>query len=205
MALTRAALRERGITEKEILDYIMEEHGNTVEAAKEKTKEDTEKAAQKKNDALQEQLDSMPKPDSEGKDWKAEYETLKASTVDKTVHDTLKSEFDTYKSNVETEKAAAKTDSELSEMLKNAGFNEKSLGDLLNDKRFDRSIAKRGKDGNISNGEEIVSAVKSLGNWGSHFGTFQTVGAGVATPPKAEPAKPAGHKDMNAFIRGVAE
>lgn len=195
MALTRSALREKGITEKEILDYIMEEHGNTVEAAKEKAKETADKAAEKLQstiDSLQEKIDNAPKPETDGEDWKAKYE------AEVTAH---KVTVDGYR----TEKTTTAQNKALHEALKAAGANEKFISLVID--KVDRSKAvfegDIDKGFTVKNSDDIVKPVKE--QYGDIFGTVTVQGAGVATPPKAESAKPTGHKDMNAFIRGVAE
>lgn len=90
MALTRKALKAMGI-EDEKIDQIIEMHTETVNALKEEREGFREKAEQ--YDTVKKELDGL----KNGKDWKAE-------------HDTLKKAFDDYKKNVtEKEVAAAKT------------------------------------------------------------------------------------------------
>lgn len=187
MALTRAALREMGVTEKEIIDAIMTAHGDTIESTKEKL----ETAAQKKIDALQAKVDSLP--DNSGNEkLQSDYEKLK-------------SEFDTYKTDVKNKEMTAAQNKALHEALKAAGANEKFISLVID--KVDRSKAVF--DGDIEKGftvknsDDIVKPVKE--QYGDIFGTVTTQGAGIATPPKTDATKPAGHKDMNAFIRGVVE
>lgn len=181
MSLTRTALKERGV-DKETIDFIMDAHGETIESTKEKL----EAAAQKKIDALQAKVDSLP-ADNEKNDWKDKY-------------DTLKGEFDTYKTNVETEKVTAAKQSALQTALKAEGANEKLIPLLI--KSIDDSKLEIDGD-KIKDWDNIVKPVKE--QFAEVFGTVTTQGAGIAKPPKTEQAKPAEHKDMNAFIRGVAE
>lgn len=125
-------------------------------------------------------------------DWKTKYET------EKTAHDTTKIGY-------ETEKKTNAQDKALYDSLRAAGANEKLIPLLLKD--IDRTKAKFDGDIDkgftIKNADDILKPVKE--KFSEVFGTVQTVGAGVASPPKGEPAKSTGHKDMNAFIRGVAE
>jgi hypothetical protein len=46
---------------------------------------------------------------------------------------------------------------------------------------YDRAIVKRGKDGAISNADEVVTHFKT--EWSDFFGETVTKGAEVATPP----------------------
>ena len=164
MALTRSALREKGITEKEILDYIMEEHGNTVEAAKEKAADKANDAAKIKIDALQAIIDAAPQPD--GEDWKSKFDD------EVTAHQKTK---DTHTA----EQEAADTDGKVAAALKAAGMNEKAIPKAL--KLYDRAIVEKGKDGALANTEKVVEAFK--GEWGDFFGTEIVKGTDPATPP----------------------
>lgn len=187
MALTRTALKERGV-DKETIDFIMEAHGETIESTKEKL----ETASQLKIDKLQAKIDSIPEPTTDGDDWMAKYNAEVAAH---------KATMDGYK----TEKTTNAQNKALHEALKAAGANEKFISLVID--KVDRSKAVF--DGDIEKGftvknsDDIVKPVKE--QYGDIFGTVQTVGAGVATPPKGEASKPQGHKDMNAFIRGTIE
>lgn len=90
MALTRKSLKAMGI-EDEKIDQIIEMHTETVDALKKERDDFRDKAEQ--YDTVKKELDGL----KNGKDWKAE-------------HDTLKKAFDDYKKTVtEKEIAAAKT------------------------------------------------------------------------------------------------
>lgn len=90
MALTRKSLKAMGI-EDEKIDQIIEMHTETVDALKKERDDFRDKAEQ--YDTVKKELDGL----KNGKDWKAE-------------HDTLKKAFDDYKKTVtEKEVAAAKT------------------------------------------------------------------------------------------------
>lgn len=188
MSLTRSALREKGITEKEILDYIMEEHGNTVEAAKEKAKETAEAAAKVAIDKLQAKVDSLPEPD--GEDWKKKYEDEVAAR--KTAPD----DGEDYKAKFEAEviahqatkdthaakEDAADVDSKVTALLKAAKLNESVIPKAL--KLYDRTIVEREKDGSVKNADKVVEAFRA--EWGDFFGEVKQQGAGVGTPPKGD-------------------
>lgn len=154
MALTRSALREKGITEKEILDYIMDEHGNTVEAAKEKAKETAESTMQKTIDTLQAKVDSLPAPD--GEDWKAKYDAeVTAHTKTKTEH--------------ETEKSTAAKTTKLEGLLVKAGAHPKYAAKIA--KEFKLDDLKDDGDG-FKDFDKLVEPVKA--EWADMFGTTKT-------------------------------
>lgn len=164
MALTRAALRELGITEKEQLDAIMEAHGAGIEAAKEKAKELAEAAAQKTIDALQAKVDSLPAAD--GEDWKAKYDAeVIAHTATKTGYETK-------------EITAAKT-AKLEKLLTDKyGANPKYAAKMAREFKLDD--LKDDGDG-FKDFDKALEPVKA--EWPDMFGTTNTEGFKPATPP----------------------
>lgn len=192
MPITRPELRKLGITEKEALDFIMDEHNLAVDAAKETVKETISAAKQKIIDGLQAKIDAMP--DSSGNEkLQADYEKLKG-------------EFDTYKTDVTNKEITKAQDKALHELFINEKANDKYIPLVV--KGIDRS--KIQFDGDIEkgftvkNGDDIVKPVKE--QYGDIFGTVKTVGAGVATPPKGDGGgmqKTTGN-DMNDFILKLA-
>lgn len=162
--MKRSFLTALGI-EKDIIDQIMSEHGNTVELIKEKAKEDIEKQAeklQKTIDTLQEKIDSTPKIETDGEDWKAK-------------HDTLQGEFDTYKQTIESEKLTTARRVLAETKLAEAGANPKAIKFLVKELELD----KLKEDG--SNWEELHKPImEANSDW---YGKVETVGAGIATPP----------------------
>jgi hypothetical protein len=184
--MKRSFLTALGI-EKDVIDQIMSEHGQTIEALKEKHNEAAEDLRGKLKDA-QDAIDASKQ--NGGGDWKAKYE---AEVAD---HKTTKDGY-------AAEKQAEKTDALISSALTEAGFRKESFGDLANDKRYDRSIAKFDAKGNLSNAADVVSAIKGIGNWGSHFGTTKTEGAKVGAAFSDQSQQTSGaNTGMNAFIRG---
>lgn len=190
MALTRSALREKGITDKEILDFIMEEHGNTLEAAKEKAKEAADLAAgklQDKIDALQGQIDNAPKLD--GEDWKAKLDALQAK-YDTDIAAKGK-ELSDFKAAVESEKTAATKREAIRRQLAADGANQKLIG--LLEKEFD--IAAIELDGEkIKGWDELSKPVKE-----SYADVF-TVADVKGTPPAAPPAGGGGGTNYAALL-----
>lgn len=176
--MKRSFLTALGL-EKDIIDQIMAEHGNTVELTKEKAQEDAEKQTGKLNDKianLQEQLNNIPKPDPNEKDWKAEYDTLKGK------YDTdiaaKEEEFSAFKTSVEIEKSENAKRSALRKQLEADGANPK-LTALL-EKEFDLSKVEI-DDGKIKGWDELSKPIKET--YADVFGKVETRGASVATPP----------------------
>jgi len=198
--MKRSFLTALGI-EKDVIDQIMAEHGNTVEIIKEKASEDLAKQAEKLNvkiTTLQEKIDNMPKTNPNEKDWKSKHEALQEK-YDADIA-TKQKELDDYKTAVETEKNTVSKQSALRKQLEADGANPKLVG--LLEKEFDLGKVEI-KDGKIKGWDEISKSIKET--YAEVFGTISTRGADVATPPLGQESKPQEHKDMNAFIRGKTE
>lgn len=178
MALTRRFLTDLGI-EKEQIQGILDEHGNTIELVKEKAKEDLDGKVSALNgdiDGLKAQLANAPKADPDGKDWKTEYDTLKSKyDTDIAAKD---AEFSTYKTGIENEKAIGEKRSALRKQLEADGANPK-LTALL-EKEFDLTKIDI-KDGKISGWEEMSKGVKE--SYADVFGEVKTEGVITKTPP----------------------
>lgn len=185
MALTRAALREMGVTEKEILDAVMEAHGNSIESIKAKYSADLEAQKEKADKALAElqtKLDAVPNAEPDGKDWKSEYDTLQtkydADIAAKTT------EFAEYKAGIEEKDIKTKKQEAIKTHLEADGANPKLVRLLMGE--FDLSKVNV-EDGKVKDWEEASKAVKT--NYADVFGEVTTKGAAVATPPPATGAK----------------
>lgn len=201
MALTRTALREKGITEKEILDYIMEEHGNVIEATKEKAKEAADKTVDKLQvtiDTLQSKLDSIPEPTADGDDWKDKHDKLKAK------YDTdilaKQTEYDNLKTSIETEKQEKAIDEKLTRNLIKANCDPK----LIKAVKAEIDKSKLVDDGDsFKDFEKIIEPVKT----GEYNFAFTTVEQKAFDPAKTQPSsdgKVQGNTNsiMNNIIRG---
>lgn len=198
MALTRSALREKGVTEKEILDYIMEEHGNGIEAAKEKAKETAEKPLQKTIDELQAKVDSLPKVD-EGLQAKYDAE-IEAHRVTK---ETLTKKYDDFALETKNKEVIAAKQSILHRQLAADGANPKLI--KLLEKEFDLAgieIDGEGDKASIKGWDKLAEPVKA--QYAEVFGKVQSAGVTVSDPPPSQ-TKTTTNKDMNSFIRGVVE
>lgn len=140
MALTRKLLKSFGL-EESIIDSIIDAHTETVDALKQQR--DTAQAEADKVAAItKERDDALDKLSKAGDAAK------------------VQADFDAYKQQVETEKLNAATDSALYDLAKKAGIQRESFLKLAV-KNFNRDAIKRGEDNCISNGDELVEAIKT--------------------------------------------
>lgn len=156
-----------GITEKEIIDSVMEAHGESIETAKAKATTTAEVKAQKEIDELQGKVTALEtaKPiGDDGNEWKEK-------------HNKLKSEFDMYKQTIETAKTATAKQAALEKALLADGANAKMV--KLLQKEFD--LDKIELDGEkIKGWDELSKPIKA--EYSDVFGKVEQKGAGVANP-----------------------
>lgn len=196
--------------EKEVIDNIMSEHGNTVELIKEKAKEDAEKQAEKltkKNESLQEKINNMPKPDPDGKDWKAEHEALqkkydtdisaKEAEQKKVIAEkeaeyqkaiTAKdTEFSTFKAGVEGKELVSKK----RDLARKYLVDEKKMNAVAFDKLIHKEIDydKMELDGNsVKSADDYFKEYQE--KFSEFIGTTTTTGTTTETPPVGDQTKP---------------
>lgn len=194
MALTRPLLREKGVTDKEILDFIMDEHNNMIDLAKETVEEKTKAAMQRTIDGLQKKLENIPEPTADGEDWKAKYEA--EVTAHKEAVKLAKTEFDTFKQSVETEKTLTAKRTLAETKLAEAKALPSAIKFLVKEIPLDQL-----KDDG-SNWDELHKPIMEAN--GDFYGKTETRGAGVATPPTTDNGKPSGDINtvMNNIMRG---
>lgn len=196
MALTRSALREKGITDKEILDFIMEENGIGIEAAKEKAEEATQKAMQKTIDDLKGQLDSVTKTDPNAKDWKTEYDTLKMKyDTDISAKDT---EFSNFKSGLTKREKARK-------WLIDKGMNSDVVDDFMLDKL---DYSKMELDGdNVKGADDYFKPYQE--QYAKYAAKIKIEGVEPGNPPASpgavNPTAKTANDTMNNLIRGKGD
>lgn len=163
MTLTRKMLKAMGI-EDEKIDQIIEEHAESVDALKKQR--DAYKSDADKVESLERQLEEAKKND--GDDFKEKYEVLKT-------------EFEEYKENVEAEKATAKIKGLYSDLLKEAGVDEKRIDAII--RVTDLTEIELNKDGSIKGADGLKEKVKE--DWSDFIATIDDKGAKVDTPPDA--------------------
>lgn len=185
MALTRRFLVDLGI-EKDLIQGILDEHGNTMELVKEKAKEDAEKQSEKLNDkiaALQEKIDNAPEPPApDGVDWKQKYDDEVAAHSE--TKKTMKKTYDDYVAGVETEKATTAKREAIRKHLAADGANQKLIG--LLEKEFDLMAVELDGD-KVKGWDELSKSVKE--NYADVFGKTTVEGADVPNPPGGGGAK----------------
>lgn len=168
MALTRAMIRDMGVTEKEVIDSIMEAHGETINLIKEKN---TQKEADYKT--------SLSDLQTNAEDYKAKYESEVAS------HEKTRSELDKkyndFEIAVNSEKQQQSIKDKLSELLKTNGMNEKAINKAL--KLYDISSVEMDDKGKIRNEANVLENFKV--EWDGFFATEKTDTYSPPTPPLA--------------------
>lgn len=178
MALTRKFLIDLGI-EKEQIQGILDEHGNTVELVKENAKDDAEKQSKKLNDKitnLQEKIDDMPNPD--GEDYKQKWED--EVTAHGETKKTMKKTYDDYVAGAESEKTTATKRGKSRQWLIDKGYNSDVVDDFMLDKL---DYAKMELDGDTVKGaDEYFKPYQE--QYAKYTGTVDIKGANVADPPK---------------------
>ena len=168
MALTRKFLIDLGI-EKDQIQGVLDEHGNTVELIKEKAREDAEKQVEKLNlkiASLREEIDNAPGADGDGSDWKSKYELLKG-------------EFETFKQDAANKEILSTKRSLAKKALLDSGVTEDILEDFMLSALDYEAINL--KDGAINEVDKFVAAQKE--RYGKYFGEVRVEGAFIANPP----------------------
>jgi hypothetical protein len=188
MALTRKMLAAMGI-ESDKVDQIIESHSETVEGLKKQAEELRETAS--KVPALEKEIEDM-KAAQPTKDWKAEYEELKA-------------EYDGYKDKVANEQAEQEKARLYRSMLREAGVDEKRIDSIM--KVTDMSAISVA-DGAIADSETVKEAIAK--EWGDFIAHTNTQGAHVDNPPSNSGAKMTRDeimaiKDTSARQQAIAE
>jgi len=148
-----AIISDKEKPDKEIIQAIMDLHEVDAELWKAQKKELDDEITGLKNKTT---------GDDGGGEWKKKYEDEVAA------HNSTKSAY-------AAEKEYADTDGKVAAALKAAGMNEKVIDKAL--KLYDRTIVKKGKDGNIENADNVVEAFKK--DWADFFGEVKTEGATV--------------------------
>lgn len=180
--MKRSYLTALGL-EKDIIDQIMSEHGNTVEILKERSVEQAdafkEQVASLKadNSTLQGEVknlkDSAPVGDDglqkKFEELQSEYNAFKETSAQ---------EFSQYKEQVETEKSTSAIKSDISDRLIKDGAKPNMVKLLL--KEVDLGKAELA-DGKLTNYDVLTKDIKE--GYADVFGTTVVDGAGVATPP----------------------
>lgn len=171
MSITRKMLKGMGLTDEQ-MDSVLEAHAETlneIKAERDRYKEDAERLP-----GVQKQLDDL-KADGDG-GYKAKYDAEHKA-------------FETYKAEV-AEKAAVEEKKTLYRAaLKAAGVDEKRFDAIV---RATDLSAVAVKDGKLEDEKAVGEAIKR--DWGDFIPATTVQYQDAATPPKADPAKPAPNK-----------
>lgn len=165
MAVTRKLLKAMGIEDDKI-EQIIEAHTETV-------------------DGLKAQIESL-KPEEKPETKDSEGEAAKDSGAVNAEIETLKQQIaEMQKAAKDKEVKEAKT-AAYKELLKESGItNEKRIAAILKVTDFDG--VKLGKDGTISNKDDLTTGIKN--DYEAFIETVETKGAETANPPKGEETK----------------
>lgn len=152
MALGRSLLEGMGLT-KEQQQAIIDAHMETVEGLKKKAGEVDELKKQVKD------LEGKIKEASDGTDWKAEYDKLKADTEAKETLTKVKRAYRT--------------------LLKDGSIDPDVIDSIMEATKFDGM--KLDKDGNLHDADKLTEGIKS--RWGKFVVTESAKPTPTPTPP----------------------
>lgn len=166
MALPRKQLQEKlenitPETVKETMQWILDGHTASLEAVQEER--DTFKSKAETVEALTKERD----------EWKTKAEASGDAAK-------VQADFDAYKKQVADEKAAAQTDADVLDIVKEAGIVRESFQKVVA-KDFDRSKIQRGKDGTITNRQDLVDDTRT------RYVDFTATQQQQGTPPNNPP------------------
>lgn len=165
MAVTRKLLKAMGIEDDKI-EQIIEAHTETV-------------------DALKAQINSL-KPEEKPETKDSEGEAAKDSGAVNAEIEELKQQIADMKQAAKDKEVKEAKTAAYKELLKESGItNEKRIAAILKVTDFDG--VKLGKDGTISNKDDLVTGIKN--DYEAFIETVETKGAETANPPKGEETK----------------
>ena len=160
MALTRNFLKSMGLTDEQV-NAIIENHVETVDGLK------------AERDSYKAKAETVATLTQERDDWKAKYEAAGDAAQ-------IQAEYDAYKQQIADEKAAAQTDADVLDIVKEAGIVRESFQKVVA-KDFDRSKIQRGKDGTITNRQDLVDDTRT------RYVDFTATQQHQGTPPNNPP------------------
>lgn len=168
MSLSRKFLKAMGI-EDEKIDQIIDAHSETVTALK--AEMDEYKSSAEKLTSVQKELDKMraDAKEAEEKNGKDPY---------KVKYDALKEDFENYKKEVSEKETKANKEKLYTELLKDAGVNEKRIAAVLRVSDLDSVEI---EDGKIKNAKDLTKSIKE--EWADFITTTKDKGADVTNPP----------------------
>lgn len=163
MSLTRKMLKEMGISDENI-ENIISAHSETVEALKQ-YKEDSLKL-----EAALAEIEGLKSAD--GESWKDKYSVLEK-------------EFEDYKEAALRENTLSQKKMALRGLLKECGVAPECISPII--KVSDLEALVLNQDGSAAEPEEVKRQITE--RWQAFIPKTVTIGATVATPPKAEGGK----------------
>lgn len=166
MALPRKQLQEKlenitPETVKETMQWILDGHTASLEAV------------QEERDTFKSKAETVATLTQERDEWKAKAEASGDAAK-------IQADFDAYKQQIADEKAAAQTDADVLDIVKEAGIVRESFQKVVA-KDFDRSKIQRGKDGTITNRQDLVDDTRT------RYVDFTATQQQQGTPPNNPP------------------
>ena len=175
MSLSRKFLKAMGI-EDEKIDQIIDAHSETVNALKDVNSEYKEKADKYEN--TKKELDKLKQEikDAEEQNGKDPY---------KVKYEALKEDFDEYKKQITAKETKANKEKLYTELLKEAGVNEKRIAAVLRVSDLDK--VEIDEDGKLKDSANLTKSIKE--EWADFITKTASQGAKVSTPPAGAGAK----------------
>lgn len=169
MSLSRKFLKAMGIEDDKI-DQIIDAHSETVNALKDVNSEYKEKAD--KYESTKKELDKLKQDikDAEEKNGKDPY---------KVKYEALKEDYEEYKKQVTAKETKANKEKLYTELLKEAGVNEKRIAAVLRVSDLDK--VEIDENGKLKDSADLTKSIKE--EWADFITTTETKGAKVSNPP----------------------
>lgn len=162
MALTRSMLKGMNLTDEQV-SAIIDAHTESTDALKKQR--DEYKADADKLVSVQKELDDL----KNGKDWKAE-------------HDTLKQAFDDYKAEIANKEKLASVKAAYRKLLEAEKIGSEDADLIMAATKFDGM--KLGDDGKLTDSDSITDNIKQ--SYARYIPKVSSEGDNPATPPKGD-------------------
>jgi hypothetical protein len=156
--------------EDDKIDQIIDAHSETVNALKDVNSEYKEKAD--KYESTKKELDKLKQDikDAEEKNGKDPY---------KVKYEALKEDYEEYKKQVTAKETKANKEKLYTELLKEAGVNEKRIASVLRVSDLDK--VEIDENGKLKDSADLTKSIKE--EWADFITTTETKGAKVSNPP----------------------
>ena len=162
MSITRSMLKGMNLTDEQV-GAIIDGHTESIEALKKQR--DEYKADAEKLVSVQKELDAL----KNGKDWKAE-------------HDTLKQAFDDYKAEIANKEKLGNIKTAYRKLLEAEKIGSEDADLIMSATKFDDM--KLGDDGKLVDSDSHISTIKE--KYARYIPKVESKGDNPANPPKGD-------------------